>query len=437
MSSPSTDSLSDGLNSVPMESYIIGSILNDYALMDELMTVIPVQMFSNSLHAELWQTMCDMRINEKPIDIASLSIEAPQTVTRISIKQLLAMKGSSLGRTGIDHHVKKLTEIFIRRELVKGARLLAQRASDTGTSVDQLMAGYEQIAMTIQQTAASTGLHDGDTYTEEWMHRVRKKMENPMGSWGFITGWMDIDNLTLGWHRKELVVVGGRTSVGKTAFAVENIVRMLMAGRKTAVFSLEMSEDDMKDRIASNVVGIPYQNMRVGKLNEDDYQALEKQKRLISSMAITDERGVSTEYIIAQMKRWKRQRGLDFVVVDYLQEIQERKEANDNGGSALKRIVQKLRKAAKDCDCVVMAMSQLTRDAEGKKPTLASLAGSSGIENVADVTILLHRDRKVEPDLMDVDVAKDRNGKTGEVRMNYNMMTQRIKADRDSRDYIG
>jgi replicative DNA helicase len=131
------------------------------------------------------------------------------------------------------------------------------------------------------------------------------------------------------------------------------------------------------------------------------------------------------------MKRFKQMHGLDLVIVDYLQEIREKSEPNDNAGSALGRVARKLRFAAKQCDCAVIALSQLKRDVEGKKPGIADLSGSAGIESAADVIILLHRDKQESPNALEVNVGKQRNGETGEVNLYYNPQLQRIEGLRE------
>lgn len=417
--------IGNSLNTNAVEAYIIGAVLNDSTLLDELMTTLPPAMFTNHLLRDLWQNMCEMRISGEPVDLASLVVKASDTVQRISVNKLVEMQNSFYGTP--DWHVKKMQEMFIRREVSRGASRLAESAKDvSNVTVDELMIAYEQIGLTVEQTS-NDGLHDGESYTDAWYNRIKKKHDDPMSSWGFVTGYVELDNMTLGWQRKDLIVVGGRTSIGKTAFAVENIIRMLNKNLKVAVFSLEMSEFDMKDRIASNVCDIPFKDVRLGKVSDKDLENLKKKKEFLSRMAITDKRGMATEEIISQMKRWKRTKGLDFVVVDYLQEIKEKREPNDNFGSALSRVVRKLRKAAMECNCAVMALSQLGRDAENKKPTLADFSGSTGIETAVDVSILLHRNREEEPNLMYVNLAKNRNGKTGEIQLNYDMSVQQIQ----------
>ncbi|WP_042229663.1 DnaB-like helicase C-terminal domain-containing protein, partial [Paenibacillus popilliae] len=151
------------------------------------------------------------------------------------------------------------------------------------------------------------------------------------------------------------------------------------------------------------------------------YETMQKRKEELKTIYVDDTRGVSADYIVDAMRRLKRTQGLDFVVVDYLQDVKERGETNDNSGSALARICRKLRAAAKECDCHVMGLSQVVRgvdDRQDKRPGNSDLAGSTGIETSADVITMLYRDDYYNRDsekknTLEVNFTKQRNGKLG------------------------
>lgn len=332
----------------------------------------------------------------------------------------------------VQWHTGKVQEMHMRRVVMRDAMKLQDDARDVaGKSVDEIRSAIEQMAMSTAEIAAGSGLVDG-MVSSDWYSRVEARQKNPSSAYGMKTGWRDLDELTLGFHRGDLIIVGGRTSVGKSAFANETIIRLQAYGHKIAVFSLEMSMEQIHNRIASNISGVALSKIRTGEMSEDELLHVSNTMGILGKIAIDDERGVTADYIAAEMKRWKRTRGLDFVVVDYLQESVEPYEQNDNSGSAYGRIARKLRTAAQKCDCAVMALSQLSREAEGSKPKVKHLSGSAGIESAADVIILLHRDKEEHPDVLEVDLAKQRNGPTGEVNMTYDRTHQRIIGIHDS-----
>lgn len=411
------------------EAYILGAVMQDGTVMDDLMDTIRTEMFTDRVHADLWQRMCALKSKGDPVDIASVALAAADIIARVEPDYLFNMQEMYIGRADLQWHVQKVVEAHIRRKLLQRIAQLQQMAADvTGVTLDELRSYLEETTLDVSQTTPGFDSRTSLEATLAWVEALERKFRDPKSAYGMTTGWRQLDEWTTGWQRQDLIVVGGRTSVGKTAFATENIIRMVKQGYRVMVFSLEMSADQIRNRIASNLTGIPLSKLRTGQFdNAEQMVQVSNTIDLIGQVVIDDRRGVSADHIAAEMKRVKRAQGLDFVVVDYLQEVVEPPQPNDNTGSAYGRVARKLRKAAKDCDCAVMALSQLSRQAEGKKPTLAELSGSSGIESAADLVILLHRDREEDPNVIHVHLAKHRNGPTGEMRLYYNTDLQQMR----------
>nr|WP_269432543.1 DnaB-like helicase C-terminal domain-containing protein [Paenibacillus sp. VKM B-2647] len=186
----------------------------------------------------------------------------------------------------------------------------------------------------------------------------------------------------------------------------------------------------------ANLMGVDYETLRTGQLAKELRPQIEKWKPFLKQIYVDDRRGVSADYIVDSMRHLKRTQGLDFVAVDYIQDVKEKGEHNDNGGSAIARVCRKLRAGAQECDCVVMGLSQVTRDVENrqdKRPSIADLSGSTGIETAADVIALLYRDEYYNPDtdrkgIMEVNFGKQRNGKVGKVELHYDAERQRLSS---------
>lgn len=421
------------IDSTASEAYVIGAVLCDESLLDEFSSILHPEMFQQSLFGRTWQALNSMAASNQPISIPTLMATHKELAGRIGIKRLMSYTTAYIGRSDAHWHVQKIVEMHYRRMIVKGSIELQKRATDlTGTSVDELKGAFEQIAYSFEQGAAS-GLSAGADQAVRWLESVEKRQKDPTIAFGMQTGWTDLDLITLGWQRGDLIIIGGRTSVGKTAFATENMIRLRDNGCKVAMFSLEMSSEQVKNRLAGNIADVRLASIRTGRMEMEELIRVGNTIDTISDIAIDDNRGVTTDYIVAEMKRWKRMNGLDFVVVDYLQEIWEPPQPQDNTGSALGRVARKLRKAAKDCDCALMALSQLTRDAEGKAPKISDLFGSSGLESAADLIVMLHRDKEESPKMLELNVAKQRNGPTSKVNLTYDLAKQRIVGIHDKR----
>ena len=269
---------------------------------------------------------------------------------------------------------------------------------------------------------------------DEWLKLVEDIKADPSKAYGLMTGLQELDLLTTGFHRHDLSIVGARTSMGKSAFMLEMVLRLTRKGYKTAVFSLEMTRNQILNRLASNITKTPLRAIKHGDIDDYALNMMRMNKDVLSSVYIDDARGISPEYIVDMMRMLKRKQGLDFVVVDYLQDVKEKGEENDNQGSALARVCRKLRKAALDNDCHVMALSQVRRDVEyrnDKRPGNSDLSGSTGIETSADMIMLLYRDEYYHPDTekadtIEVNITKQRNGGLGRVELKYDKACQRM-----------
>ena len=273
-------------------------------------------------------------------------------------------------------------------------------------------------------------MSDLDRFTEHVMQIV----DNPELAYGMMTGLKEIDDLTMGWQKGDFSVVGARTSMGKSAFMIEVALRLHINGHKVGIYSLEMSKTQIFYRMMANLCQANLKMFKTGQLDRSFYEKMMKEKNRLAGMFIDDRRGVDAEYIADSMRRRKREHGLDFVVVDYLQDVKEKGESNDNQGSALGRVCRKLRAAAQEFDCHLMGLSQVTRAVEerqNKRPGNADLSGSTGIETSADVIALLYRDDYYNPDsekkgIMEVNFTKQRNGEVGCAELYYQRDTQRI-----------
>jgi len=279
--------------------------------------------------------------------------------------------------------------------------------------------------------------HDPVQDVEEWYGWLQAVMENPGMAYGLLTGIEDMDRITTGFHRQDFIVVGARTSMGKSAFMLDVVLKLTANNYKCAIWSLEMSKRQIYLRTMANLLNCSLEVLKTGQLAKERLPEVKKYKEFLKKLYIDDTRGVSADYIADEMRRIKRTRGLDFVVVDYIQDVKEKGEQNDNGGSAIARVCRKLRSAAQQCDVPVMALSQVTRDVESrqdKRPGSADLAGSTGIETSADVIAMLYRDEYYNPGttktpgIIEVNFCKQRNGGLGKVELFYDKRCQRISS---------
>lgn len=403
---------------------LLGTLLLYPSLYNEYESELNAEMFYGySFVYELMKTVN----NEEGLTFKGMIARAPID----QVKVLQALKNCAIGMSRIEELVKQAKKDLLKDQL-KG---IANRLQ-TDEDPDELLRGLQQHVNGLDTTEIQAVNPKRDA--ERFVAMMKRIKDDPSQAYGLLTGVGEIDALTMGFQRKDFSVVGARTSMGKSAFTLQVALWLHARGYKVAIFSLEMSKSQIYLRMMSSIMSVGMKDLRTGNVHPSAYDRLEREMKEVEDIYIDDSRGVTSDYIADAMKKLKRSQGLDFVIVDYIQDVAERGEQNDNAGSAIGRICRKLRMAAKDCDCHVMGLSQVTRAAEAsndKRPSNSDLAGSTGIETSADVIALLYREDYYKPDtdkkgILEVNFTKQRNGETGKVELHYDRYTQRISSIR-------
>jgi len=417
-----------------IEQQVLGSVFLDETLAPQIIGVIKPEMLSLPQHRNLLK-MVDRLLQAKEL-ISPESIVSKFGAHLDSIggvSYLMELVTCVVSVSNLDYNLKQIIEYHARQKLVQLLEETKQTISDPSAGAfEEILDSFEQKALEIRPKTNREN-RNVDNLTS-WFEDIVLRVQDPSRAFGILTGWDQLDRMTLGFQRSNLIVVGARTSMGKSAFANEIKMRAAGRGHKVADFSLEMSTAQIYSRMAANLSKIPLQSLRTGQLNEGQVAAIARSMDDLRKIHIDDSRGVTAEYITSEMRRLKRQQGLDLVIIDYLQEIVEPNEQNDNGGSAMHRVCQKLRKAAQECDCAVIGLSQVKQDVDSranKRPFVSDLYGGAAISAVADDIILLYRDDYYNPDSddrgkLEVNLAKQRNGPTGVVKLLYDKDYQRI-----------
>ncbi|WP_025693061.1 replicative DNA helicase [Paenibacillus zanthoxyli] len=349
------------------------------------------------------------------------------------IKLLHDLRGTFISESRLPSLIQQLKKDVLAEEL-KSLSLETLGKVNDENNPDDVLRVLQQRSLSLFTSESKDG-STPDQDVDGWVDYILEIVEDPKKAFGLLSGMYSIDKMTTGWHRQDFSVIGARTSMGKTAFVLEMLMRLNAKGHKCAMFSLEMSKRQLFNRMMANILQVDFEQFRTGQLPKHFYtEHMVREKKRLTSLYIDDTRAVSADYIVDEMRRLKRTQGLDFVVVDYLQDVREQGESNDNGGSALARVCRKLRAGAQEMDCHVMGLSQVVRgveDRKDKRPGNADLAGSTGIETSADVIGLLYRDDYYEPTssskgILEVNFTKQRNGSRGKVELMYDRQTQRI-----------
>ena len=403
---------------------VLGMFLKDTTLFRDYADVLSEEHFRE--YDWLYQAMKELDRTD------DLSLRNLSEVCKKDFKTIQALHGCVITTRLIDEKVQEVKKLHLRNQLHETMRS-ALSELDMNQDADDV---YRTTLKKMDElTTSDTGmLIHTDKALDEWFTWLEEVRTNPSAAFGLRTGISELDMLTSGFHRHDLSVIGARTSMGKSAFMIEMVLRLQQRGYKCAIFSLEMTRKQILNRMTANICKLPLKDLKHGKIDEVAYRMVKMQRERLEQIYVDDTRGVTADYITDVMRMLKRKQGLDFVVVDYLQDVKEKGEEHDNQGSALSRICRKLRKGALDNDCHVMSLSQVKREVENrndKRPMNSDLSGSTGIETSADVIALLYRDeyyhpKTEKPGIIEVNFTKQRNGGVGRVELRYDKDIQRM-----------
>ncbi|HEY8169122.1 MAG TPA: replicative DNA helicase [Candidatus Limnocylindrales bacterium] len=435
--------------SIEGEQSVLGALLIDKDAVIELADVLRPEDFYRGHHGTIYSAVLDLYERREPIDLVTVS----EVLERRG--QLDAVGGSAyltslinLTPTAVNavHYARIVERKAVLRNLISAAGRIAgigyEDGSDVGESVDR--AEKELFAVSQKR------VEDGFSPLKSLLHTAYDRLDYLHQHKGEIsgvrTGFKDLDTLTTGLQRSDLIIVAARPSIGKTSLAL-NIAEhaAVREGRTVGIFSLEMSKEQLVLRLLSSVANIDSQRLRTGFLEEMDFTRLAPAMNSLAEapMFIDDTPNISTMELRTKARRLQAEAGLDMIVVDYLQLMQSTIQSRDaNRVQEVSEISRGLKSLARELQVPVVALSQLSRQAEmreSKEPRLSDLRESGSIEQDADLVLFLWREKERAAEDADADgevvklkLAKHRNGPTGEVALWFRKRQTRFVSYADS-----
>ena len=423
--------------SINSEQAVLGSIMLRKDAMHEVEDVLIPDSFYVEKHKIIFNSMLELAQKNEPIDMLSLS-------TKLSEKKALEQVGGNKylaeivngvpSSTNVKHYADIVQKKYVLRSLIEAADYVSELAFEEGDDhMDDILDMAEKKIFQVVSSPKNQKFVNLKDALPEAYERLEKLHENKGMLRGLPTGFKDLDNLLSGLQAQDLIILAARPSMGKTTLALD-IARMTAVdhGKSVLIFSLEMSSQQLVDRMLSAQSRVNAWNLRTGNLSSDkDFSHLRDSLDKLSKakMYIDDQAGNSIVRMKALARRLKAEKGLDLVVVDYLQLMTTSKNY-DSMVNQVTEISRSLKSLAKEIDVPVLALSQLNRSVEtrGGKPRLSDLRDSGSIEQDADVVMFLHsEDRgKEESDKTNITellIEKHRNGPVGKVELYFDLKT--------------
>nr|WP_258959124.1 replicative DNA helicase [Paenibacillus tyrfis] len=426
------------------EQACIGSIMLENDAFDVVDAILPEDAFFRKSNAAIYQAMRDLREDGEPIDVVTLAskLQAKSELESVGgVSYLSSIAGSVPTVSNVAYYAKEVRKCSIQR--------MACRITQDIYDQAKAQAEPEQIAALLDQAAAIMldCTAKGEDFRpmpkvimeayEQIEHRALNQSEN--GITGIASGFTDLDKMTAGFQRGDLIIMAARPSVGKTALLGNIIENAGIEGKaNVALFSLEMGATQLGQRSISSRGNIDASRIRTGRLEFDDWDRVASAAGLLAdtNIYIDDTPGISVSEIRAKCRRLKKRLGrLDLIGIDYLQLITLRGRHKENRQQEVSEISRTLKQIARELDVPVIALSQLSRGVEqrqDKRPMMSDLRESGSIEQDADLVAFLYRDdyydkESEKKNIIEIIIAKQRNGPVGTVELaflkNFNKFT--------------
>lgn len=420
------------------EKAVLGSIMLRPGTLSEIADGLAPDAFYSEKHKKIYEAMLELYSKNDPIDLVSLTHLLKQTKRLDTVggaRYLTELSQAVPSSTNASYYADIVGQKYILRRLITSADSLAELAYDAGTKpLEEILDEAEREIFAIAEgPKQSKYLTLKDTLGEAWT-RLEKLHENKGKLRGVPTGFKPIDDILSGFQPSDLIILAARPSVGKTSFALD-IARLTATKHDVpvAIFSLEMSSQQLVDRMLAAESKVNAWKLRTGNLSADsEFGHLRDSLDRLSKapIYIDDQPSSSIVHIRSVARRLKAEHNIGFVIIDYLQLMTTSKNY-DSMVNQVTEISRSLKALARELDVPVLALSQLSRavEARGGKPRLSDLRDSGSIEQDADIVMFLHREREEtekgsgKSPIVEIMIEKHRNGPTGKVDLYFDEKT--------------
>src|ERR1700723_1658788 len=429
---------------VEAEKTILGAILLDNAAHSEAAERLTAEDFSLDSHRRIFLRMSELMDSQRAVDIVTLSHELSRYKEVESVGGVAYLASLTEGlprRPVIDEYIRIVKDKSLLRKLMGICSMAIARAADQSESALDVLGAAEAQLMEVSEKGITQGLQPLDIIVRDSFGSIDNLYKQAREVTGLATDFTEFDRMTSGLQKGELIIIAARPSMGKTALAI-NIAQNAAVNHNAivAVFSLEMSKESLLRRMLASQAWVDQRKLQTGFLGREDHAKLQNAlgQLVESRMFIDDSAGISLAEMRAKARRLKQTHGgLDLIVVDYLQLMSATvpssgKKNYENRTQEVSAISRGLKALAKELHVPVVALSQLSRASErrgdDKRPMLSDLRESGSIEQDADVVAFIHRESYYNRDeeMSDSDkarseiiLAKQRNGPTGTVHLNF------------------
>lgn len=423
-----------------LEEAVLGAIMIEKDAYSQISEILKPECFYKETHQKIFEAIMTLAMRQEPIDMHTVTEQLRKSGTIDEAGgayyiTLLTAKVSSAAH--LEYHSRIIVQKFLARELIRISSEIQTKAFDDKSDVDDLMQEAEGMLFEVSQRNLKKDVTQINPVIEEAIHRMQLAAEK-QGASGVPSGFHSLDKITSGWQKSDLIIIAARPAMGKTAFVISMAKNMgVDYNTPVGIFSLEMSNVQLVNRLIMNVCELDGEKIKNGQLDKEEWNKLDKDiKELIDApIYIDDTPSLSIFELRSKARRLVKEHKVQCLIIDYLQLMNASGMTYGSREQEVSMISRSLKGLAKELDIPIIALSQLNRGVEGrtglegKRPQLADLRESGAIEQDADMVCFIHRpeyyhlteDSKGNSllGIAEIIVAKHRNGATGDVQLKF------------------
>jgi len=418
------------------EKIILSCLLINYEAIEITIKTVRVETFYFINHQEIYKVILEMYRKKLPINVFSVNdfLKKAGCLNKIGgTKVLLELLNQIPNLVYLEEYIQLIQDKFLRRSLINLGYEAINSAYITNIPLETILNDFEKKSFKLtNELIEEKKLTTAELFSNVFLELKEKALKPELP--GLASGFYDLDSLTQGFQKSDLIILAGRPSMGKTAFVL-NIAENIVKKYKIPVlfFSLEMSKEQLIYRLLSNQTGISQTRLKIGNLYKEDWQELKESIQMYSRLPffIDDQANLTTQDIRSKLKQILfEQNRVGVIIIDYLQLLVNSKLKSENRVQELSQITRALKNLAKEFQIPIITLSQLSRNVEtriNKRPVLSDLRESGSIEQDADLVLMLYRENYYNPMIeknenitpAELIIAKHRNGPLGMVELSF------------------
>jgi replicative DNA helicase len=418
---------------IDAEKSLLGAVLIDEEMLADISEHVTSKDFYEKRHSLIYAAMMRLYEKHKPVDLLTLTDELKR-------KKELDTVGGSAYLTELTNYVptaahaeayaELVAQKAVRRRLIKASSEISELSYDEDSSTEELLGKAEAELFSVSDQSLKQDLVSIESILTESFDRMEELHRNKGALRGVRTGYKDLDNMTAGLQRSDLIILAARPAMGKTTLVTNLAYNVATIAKQPVLFfSLEMSKEQLVDRMLADASGVDAWNIRTGNLSDDDFSKLSEAMGELAEapIYIDDTPGLSVLEMRTKARRATHEQPLGLIIIDYLQLMQGSGRDGGNRVQEVSEISRGLKLIARELNVPVIALSQLSRSVESRSPQipqLADLRESGSIEQDADIVMFIYREAYYNPEterenITDLIIAKHRNGPTGKIELYF------------------